>query len=82
MIGREFAHIHPLPEGSMHLALPPHLVEDAIAKGWAEQHPVARMGMIPRTIVMLYGPRDGEELEIVWSLVQASHEFARATNTE
>jgi hypothetical protein len=25
MIGREFAHIHPLPDGSLHAALPPEL---------------------------------------------------------
>jgi phospholipase/carboxylesterase len=77
MVGREFAHVHPLPEGSMHLALPPPLAEIAIAKGWAEPHPMARTGVIPETIVMIYGPRDDEELGAVWSLVQASHRFAR-----
>ncbi len=78
MIGREFAHIHPLPEGSLHLSLPLQLAREAIEKGWAEQHPVARLGFIPETIVMVYGPRDAEELEVVWQLVQASYEHARA----
>ena len=57
MIGREFAHIHPLPDGSLHAALPPELAEEAIEKGWAEQHPVARMGFILPNVVMIYAPR-------------------------
>ena len=77
MAGREFAHLHPLPEGSLHLALPPDLAREAIAKGWAEQHPMARMGYLPSTIVMVYGPRDADELEIVWALVKGSHGYAR-----
>ncbi|HEV8045592.1 MAG TPA: luciferase family protein, partial [Rubrobacter sp.] len=57
MIGREFAHMHPLPDGSLHAALPPGVSEEAIEKGWAEQHPVARMGYIPQNVVMIYAPR-------------------------
>lgn len=79
MVGREFAHIHPLPEGSMHMALPPDLAREAIDRGWAEQHPVARMGHIPENIVMVYGPRDAEELEIAWKLLQASCVFAQTS---
>src|ERR671919_3106772 len=65
MIGREFAHIHPLPDGSLHAALPPELAEKVIEKGWAEQHPVARMGHISPNVVMIYAPRNAEEIEIV-----------------
>lgn len=32
---REFAHVHPGYDGSMHLALPIALAADVIAKGWA-----------------------------------------------
>jgi hypothetical protein len=35
MIGREFAHIHPMPDGSLHAALPPEVAQEAIRKGWA-----------------------------------------------
>ena len=76
MVGREFAHIHPLPEGSMHVALPPELARVAVEKGWAEPHPVARMGYIPETIVMIYGPRDAEEVEVGWMLLRASYAYA------
>lgn len=76
IIGREFAHIHPLPDGSLHMALPPDTARLAMEQGWAEPHPVARMGWIPPTIVMVYAPRDPDELKTVMALVQASHAFA------
>ena len=58
LIGREFAHLHPGSDQSLHAMLPPVLVEEAIDAGWAEQHPVARRGLIPANAVMLYAPRD------------------------
>ena len=76
MIGREFAHIHPLPDGSMHAALPPELAEEAREKGWAEQHPVARMGYISPNVVMIYAPRHAGEIELVVGLVTESYRYA------
>jgi luciferase-like monooxygenase len=76
MIGREFAHIHPMPDGSLHAALPPEVAEEAIEKGWAEQHPVARMGYIPQNVVMIYAPRDAEEVEVIARLVVKSYRYA------
>jgi hypothetical protein len=49
----------------MHAALPPELAEEAIEKGWAEQHPVARMAYISPNVVMIYAPRHAGEIEIV-----------------
>jgi hypothetical protein len=72
IIGREFAHLHPASDGSLHVALPPELVAEAIDRGWAEIHPVAMRGLIPKNVVMIYGPRDAEELEVVMRLVEAS----------
>jgi hypothetical protein len=57
--------------------LPGELVDEAVTAGWAEPHPVARMGLIPRTAVMLYAPRDEAELDVIERLVRASHAFAR-----
>jgi hypothetical protein len=76
MIGREFAHIHPMPDGSLHAALPPQVAQEAIRKGWAEQHPVARMGYIPQNVVMIYGPRDEQEIEVVAGLVVEAYRYA------
>ena len=67
--GREFAHIHPAGDGSLHLTLPRPLADRVFEKGWGEPHPVSGTPMV-------YGPRDPEELEVVWGLVRASYEFA------
>jgi hypothetical protein len=79
MIGREFAHIHPMPDGSLHAALPPEVAQEAVEKGWAEQHPVARMGYIPQNVVMIYAPRDAQEIEVVAALVVEAYRYAGGT---
>ncbi len=72
LINREFAHVHPPSDGSLHVALPPPIVEEVMDNGWAELHPVALRGFIPMNILMVFGPRDDEELEVVMKLVEAS----------
>jgi hypothetical protein len=79
MIGREFAHIHPMPDGSLHAAVPPEVAQEAVEKGWAEQHPVARMGYIPQNVVMIYAPRNAEEIEVVAGLVVEAYRYAGGT---
>ncbi|MDR6417544.1 luciferase family protein [Pseudarthrobacter sulfonivorans] len=73
----EFAHLHPDYDGSLHLALPPALSRDAIAKGWAVAHPLAGI-RLARGMVMIYGPRNATELDIVTGIVQTSHAYATA----
>lgn len=73
----EFAHLHPGYDGSLHLALPPALTRDAIAKGWAVAHPLAGI-RLARGMVMIYGPRNTSELDVVTGIVQTSHAFASA----
>jgi hypothetical protein len=77
LIEREFAHLHPAPDHSLHAMLPLETAREAIEAGWAESHPVALRGHIPQTAVMLYAPRDEAELEVIESLVRSSHSFAR-----
>jgi phospholipase/carboxylesterase len=72
----EFCHIHPLPEGSLHLTLPAGVREGAILHGWAEEHPLVPMGAVSPALVMVYAPRDEEELEVVYSLFLSSFHFA------
>lgn len=76
LVSTEFAHLHPAPDWSLHAALPPGLAEEAIARGWAEAHPAARLGLVPPNVVMLYAPRDEDELRVVFDLVRAGHAFA------
>ncbi len=77
LIGREFAHLHPAPDHSLHAMLPIETVTEAVAAGWAEPHPAALRGVIPATAVMLYAPRDEVELDVIEGLVRDSHAFAR-----
>ncbi len=67
--GSEFGHIHPEHDGSLHLTLPPALYDEVLRAGWGEPHPVSGT-------MMVYGPRDEEELEVVWTLVEASYAYA------
>ena len=79
MIEREFAHLHPGRDQSLHMMLPLPVAEAAIAAGWAELHPVARRGLLAPTAVMVYAPRDDAERAVVEELVGISHAFARGT---
>lgn len=79
MIEREFAHLHPGADASVHAALPDELALVAVERGWAELHPVARLGLIPPSVVMIYAPRDPDELDTVLSLIVASRDNALGT---
>lgn len=81
MVGREFAHIHPAHDGSLHMTLPPEIVGAVVDHGWAELHPLAGRYGLPGNIVMVYGPRDEDELRVVEALLRASHARAAAGPT-
>ena len=67
--GREFAHLHPAHDGSLHLTLQPQVCQEVLAKGWGEPHPLSGT-------MLIWGPRSEEELEVIWRLVHASYEYA------
>ena len=74
----EFAHLHPAYDGSLHLSLAPDQAADVVAQGWGVPHMWAGTRLTPG-FVMVHGPRDAEELDIVAGIVAASH--ARAHNS-
>jgi hypothetical protein len=76
--GREFAHLHALPDSSLHLVLPEPLATEAIEAGWGELHPLAGT-TVPATTLLVYAPRDPGEIDVVLELVRRSSEFARKT---
>jgi hypothetical protein len=78
LVDREFAHLHPHPDSSLHLSLPTPTAKEVVAAGWAEFHPLVGSGRLPPTVVMVYAPRDEYELEIVLGLVMRSYQFATA----
>jgi hypothetical protein len=73
----EFAHFHPPPDLSLHLTLPPEAAREVSAGGWGELHYLATRGELPTTHLMIYAPRDRDELDSVWKIIQASHTFAQ-----
>ena len=70
--GSEFGHLHPEHDGSLHLRLPPALYDEVLRAGWGEPHPISGT-------MLVFGPRDEVELEVVWRLVCASYNWATAT---
>lgn len=80
MAGTEFAHLHPAPDYSLHMRLPEDVAGSAIEAGWAEQHPMAVRGLIPPNTVMVYAPRDSDEVAIVARLVRLSYDYASGTS--
>ena len=77
MIGREFAHIHPHPDnGSLHVKLPAADAKHVVDTGWGEDHYLVTQGMYPKGLIMVFSPRDDEELEVVKTIVARSHDFA------
>lgn len=77
MVGREFAHLHPPPDQSLHITLPEGRAREAVQAGWAEFHPLVEDGRLSPTVVMVYAPRDTVELTVVSGLVWESYHFAR-----
>jgi phospholipase/carboxylesterase len=73
--GSEFGHLHPEHDGSLHLTLPPALYDEVLQAGWGEPHPISGT-------MLVFGPRDEVELEVVWRLVCASYNWATATKDD
>ena len=71
----EFAHLHPAHDGSLHLALPPHLAADVCAKGWGRPHLWAGT-RLSTGFTLVHGPRDEGELITVTAIVATSHAYA------
>ncbi|MET9565162.1 hypothetical protein [Streptomyces tauricus] len=71
----EFAHLHPETDGSLHVALPLDLAAEAVGRGWAVAHPLAGVRLSPG-MVLVYGPRNETELDVVTSIVATSHAWA------
>lgn len=73
LFGGEWGHIHPHRDGSLHLNVPTPDADRLIALGWAEYHNVVTRGLVPPVVIMVYGPRDDEELAAVTSVVELAY---------
>jgi hypothetical protein len=68
LVGTEFAHLHPGFDGSLHVALPLEAARAAVDAGWGVPHE-AGSGLL------IFGPRDEEELTVVWTLLRLSFHY-------
>ena len=72
----EPAHLHGVTDTSIHMCLPRDRAAEVCALGWGEPHRHAQHA----TEIMVYGPRDQDELEVVLSLLRESINFARQSS--
>jgi hypothetical protein len=72
---REFAQV--LSEGpTIYLALPLVCAHWTIVRGWAEPHYLRSCGLMPAGAVVVYSPKDREELAVCYSLFFEAYHFA------
>lgn len=73
----EPAHLHGPADTSIHLVLPAVRAALVVAQGWARPCPLAVHG----TELIVFGPRDADELAIVTALARESVMWALARNS-
>lgn len=73
----EVAHVH-AQDGSLHAVLHPQDAAQVIEAGWGERHPLCGVPLlgIPLTYLLIYAPRNAEELAVVGEIVRRASEFA------
>jgi hypothetical protein len=76
--GGEICHAH-ASDGSLHLTLHPADIKSMLEGGWGERHPLARGGwferFVPEGFVMIYAPRNDDELAVVLKIIHAATWF-------
>jgi len=79
-VSREISHIHATGEYSAHVVLSPRDAKRVIDAGWGQLHPLAgvkankvlRGRMLPKCYVLLYTPRDENEIAVLLEIIKAS----------
>lgn len=71
----EVGHIHPT-DGSMHIILSPSDTKEVITKGWGELHGLAGQGAAAKTYLMIYSPRDKQELNVTRQILDAAVRYS------
>ncbi|WP_043570032.1 luciferase domain-containing protein [Actinopolyspora erythraea] len=69
---REFAHMHPVQDSSLHMTLPATVKKLVTEAGWGVPHPIQNTQLV-------YGPRDRDEIEVVWGILLRSYDYARGS---
>jgi hypothetical protein len=76
---REFARVL-LGAPTIYLALPLVCAHWAIVRGWAEPHYLSSFGLMPAGAVVVYTPKDREQLSVCYALFYAAYQSAFAIN--
>jgi hypothetical protein len=67
-----------------HCVLPPDFFEECLDKGWGTKHPLAGRyhpitgTVVPSTTLVYFAPRDERELDLIWSIICKSYDWAKA----
>ncbi|KAF2706174.1 hypothetical protein K504DRAFT_536427 [Pleomassaria siparia CBS 279.74] len=69
----ELAHVHP-SDNSLHVYVSSRDAKTVIEKGWGQMFPVTWLA--PESWIMVYAPRDGNEVKVVREIVRAAICFA------
>ena len=64
---RELGHIH--PDGSLHSAMDPVRGQQGVDAGWALFHPAANTRPGFQGFMLLFTPRNGDELDVIFQLI-------------
>ena len=73
----EFFHFHEKAEGSCHAILSPADASLVIERGWSERHGLSGRALgFPSTYVMIFAPRDEDEVEILTMIARAAARYA------
>lgn len=75
MTAREFARVL-LGAPTIILTLPMICARWAIVKGWAEPHYLQSFGLMPPGAVLVYTPKNREDLAVCYALFSESYHFA------
>jgi len=80
--GREWTHIHvETGYGSMHALMTGANAYEVVQKGWGEYHPLNRNAKPNQreAVVMIYSPRDVQDLEEIKKILASSYEHVLGT---
>ncbi|KAK8042015.1 hypothetical protein PG993_006538 [Apiospora rasikravindrae] len=81
----EICHVHNT-DYAMHMNLHPNDVKEVLEKGWGQRHPLAcetwlRMP-VPRQFMLVYAPRNMDELKIICKIIEAAEWWVMAKEYE
>ncbi|EJT73446.1 hypothetical protein GGTG_10284 [Gaeumannomyces tritici R3-111a-1] len=81
----EIVHLHS-SDKSMHMNLHPDDIKEVLQRGWGQRHPLSFKGWVqsplPDTFMMIYAPRDQNDLQITCKIIEAAIWYTTAEKIE